>query len=126
MIHSILIVIALGALIYAPSIAKAQSTGQTICRDVWVPGRVGAINPNEKAHSERVCNTVYSPQPSAPQPTTDPPKVEHTTGSSETVQYDVMGEARKARLRASEPQTPPSSGLCPPPYRMTARDGCQK
>ena len=126
MIQPILLVIAFGALIYAPSIAQAQSTGQTICRDVWVPGRVGAIDRNEKAHSERVCNTASYPQPSAPTPATDPPKVEHTTGSSETVQYDVMGEARKARLRASEPQTPPNSRLCSPPYRMTARDGCQK
>jgi hypothetical protein len=125
MVHPILAVIALGGLVYASSMAQAQSTGQTICRDVWVPGRVVAIDPNEKAHFERVCNTVYYPQPSASQPAPEPPKVEHTTGSSETVPYDAVAEARKARLRAAEPQAPPSSTLCPPPRRMTARDGCQ-
>jgi hypothetical protein len=102
---------------------QPQGIGQTICRDVQVPGRVGAIGADERAHTERVCNSVYYPPPPPPPP--EPP-VRHTAGSESTVQYDSDAEARKAQLRATEHRTPPSSSLCPPPYRMTASDGCQK
>jgi len=110
--------------LFAPAgTVQAQGSGQTICRDVWVPGRVGAIDPNEKGHTERVCNTVYSPPPPPPAPE-PPPK--HTTGSEETVHYDGAAEARKVQARAAEHPASTSSSLCPLPYRMTAQDGCQR
>jgi len=115
------------AVLFAPAgTVQAQGSGQTICRDVSVPGRVGAIDRNEKAHTERVCNTVSYPAPPLPGPAPEPPKVEHTTGSSETVYYNATAEARKAQPRTTYHPTPASSGLCPPPYRMTAQDGCQR
>jgi|ERR1700730_15400492 hypothetical protein len=43
-----------------------------------------------------------------------------------TVAYDPVAEARKTRLRAqAAPSDPDAVQLCPPPHRMTARDGCQ-
>jgi hypothetical protein len=43
-----------------------------------------------------------------------------------TVTYDPAAEAQKTRLRAQTgPRDPDASPLCPPPYRMTERDGCQ-
>jgi len=43
-----------------------------------------------------------------------------------TVAYDPAAEAYKARLRAkSGPRDANAIQLCPPPYRMTERDGCQ-
>src|SRR5204863_471328 len=42
------------------------------------------------------------------------------------VAYDSASEAYKARLRAkSGPRDANAIQLCPPPYRMTERDGCQ-
>ena len=117
---------ATAALLARAAVAQAQGHGQTICRDVSVPGRVGAIDPNERAHTERVCNTVSYPAPPTPAPAAEPPKVEHTTGSSETVYYNATAEARKAQPRTTDHPTPASSSLCPPSYRMTARDGCQR
>jgi hypothetical protein len=39
---------------------------------------------------------------------------------------DPAGEERKAKMRASTHYRDPNSReLCPPPYRMTERDGCQ-
>ena len=124
------------AVLLAPAIAQAQGIGQTICRDVQVPGRVGAIGADERAHTERVCNSVYYPPPPPPPP--EPP-VRHTTGSESIERYDPDAEARKAQLRATQlrpsgetdrevvkHRDPPSSSFCPPPYRMTAWDGCQK
>lgn len=55
-------------------------------------------------------------QPPAPSP--EPP-LTHATGGDSSIGYNRDAEARKAQL-------PPSSSLCPSPYRMTASDGCQK
>jgi hypothetical protein len=111
------------AVLSAPTIVQAQGTGQTVCRDVWVPGRFNGWGPNEQAHNERVCNSVYYPPP-APPPA-EPP-VQHTTGSETTVEYNAPAAARKAQMRDTEHRASSGSNLCPPPYRMTAQDGCQK
>jgi hypothetical protein len=80
-----------------------------------------------------------SPPPPAAPSSPEPP-ARRTTGSESTVLYDPVAEAQKAQLRATEHigeadslggkpskhRDPPRSGLCPPPYRMTASDGCQK
>jgi hypothetical protein len=57
-------------------------------------------------------------QLSAPAPSPEPPPTDMTLGKS-AIRSDHNTEARKW-------QPPPSSSLCPPPYRMTASDGCQK
>jgi hypothetical protein len=104
--------------LFAPAVAaQAQGIGQSICRDVWDWGSGKYV---------QVCNSVYYPPP--PPPTSPPPEppVRHTTGSESTVLIDPIAEARKAQLRATEHQDPPSSSFCRPPYRMTAWDGCQK
>jgi len=112
------------AVLFAPAAAaQAQGIGQSVCRDVLVPGRVGAIGNDERAHHEQVCNSVYYPPPPPPPP--EPP-VTHTTGSETTVRYNADAEAQKVQSRATEHRHQPSSSLCPPPYRMTASDGCQK
>jgi hypothetical protein len=119
------------AILFAPAATvQAQGIGQSICRDVWDWGSGKYVH---------VCNSVYYPPP-APPPSPQPePPVRHTTGSEEHQTYDPDAEARKAQLRATElrpsgetdreavkHRAPPSSGLCSPPYRMTAQDGCQK
>jgi hypothetical protein len=97
--------------------AEAQGIGQSVCRQVWDWGTAKYV---------QVCNSVYyPPQPPPPPPAPEPP-VTHTTGSEATIRYDADAEARKAQLRATEHRAPASSNLCPPPYRMTASDGCQK
>jgi hypothetical protein len=57
--------------------------------------------------------TVQPPAPSLA------PPMAHKTGDESTVRYNADAAARKA-------QSPPTSSLCPPPYRMTVSDGCQK
>jgi hypothetical protein len=58
--------------------------------------------------------------------------VKRTTNTENTIRYNADPEERRAQLRAIErggaPDrgSPPNSTLCPPPYRMTARDGCQR
>jgi hypothetical protein len=97
--------------------AQAQGVGHSICRDVWDWGSAKYV---------RVCDSVYYPPP-APQPPPAPePPVRHTTGSETTVRYDADAETRKAQSRGGEQRVSPSTSLCPPPYRMTAQDGCQK
>src|SRR5690242_7193176 len=98
------------AFLFASAVAaQTPGIGQSVCRDVdW--GR-------------RVCDTVYYPP--MPPPPPEPP-VQHTTGSETNVQFDPAAEARKAKSRATEHRAPASSSLCPPPYRMTASDGCQR
>lgn len=100
------------AVLFAPAAAaQAPGIGQSFCQD-WGGGRA--------------CEShYYPPTPSPPPPAPEPP-VQHTTGSEATVHYDDAAEARKAQLRAIEHRVPSSSSLCPPPYRMTAQDGCQK
>jgi hypothetical protein len=121
--RSIALRFAAAVVLFAPAVTtQAREIGQTICRDVQVPGRVGAIGSNERARTERVCDSVYYPPPAPPPP--EPP-VQHTRGSEAAVQYDAAAEARKVQMRASEHRAP-GSNLCPPPYRMTAQDGCQK
>ena len=111
-------------LLFAPSVAaQAQSTSQTICRNVYVPGP--GINGADPGHGqmERVCNTVSSTPP--PPPPAEPP-VKHEPPVNSFVPYDAAAEAQKAQLQSVEHRVPASSSLCPPPYRMTARDGCQR
>src|SRR5215471_18666964 len=106
--------------LFAPAgTVQAQGTSRTICHDELVPSG-GTFTPSTRV---RVCDTVsYAPPPPpAPEP---PPK--HTTGSEETVHYDGAAEARKVQARAPEHPASTSSSLCPPSYRMTARDGCQR
>lgn len=105
------------AVLFAPTAAAhAQGLGRTVCEKVWDPVLFKRLE---------VCNNVYYPPPS-PQPPPPEPPVRHTAASESTVQYDPDAEARKAQLRATERRNQPSSSLCPPPYRMTASDGCQK
>ncbi len=104
---------------FAPAVAQAQGTGRTICHDELVPSG-GTFTPSTRV---RVCDSVSYPPPPPPAPE-PPPK--HTPGYENTVRFDPAAEARKAQSRATEPRSQPSSNLCPPPYRMTASDGCQK
>jgi hypothetical protein len=112
-------------LLFAPAAtAQAQQgRGQSICRDVWDWGSNQWV---------RVCNDVYNPPSSPPASAPPAPPVAHKTGSENTIPYNADGEERKAQLRAIELgetpdyETPSGSSLCPPPYRMTAQDGCQK
>jgi hypothetical protein len=95
--------------LFAPAVtAQAQDIGHS-------PSAVG-----------NRASTPMSAPPPPPQPAAPEPPVTRTTPSSETVYYDAAAEAQKAQLRATERRDPPSLSLCPPPYRMTARDGCQK
>jgi hypothetical protein len=102
------------AVLLAPG-AAAQEQGQVrrVCRMVgFAP----------------VCEDVYYPPPS-PAP---PPAARHATGTESTIRYNADDEERKAQLEATERGgishrgTPNGSSLCPPPYQMTARDGCQR
>jgi hypothetical protein len=111
-------------LLFAPAATtQAQGRGQSICRDVWDWGSNQWV---------RVCNDVYYP-PSAPLalPPLAPP-VTRKTGSENTIPYNADAKERKAQLRAIElgetpdHRTPSRSSLCPPPYRMTAQEGCQQ
>jgi len=52
--------------------------------------------------------------------------VGHASAPAGTVQYDPIREPGKARVQATERRDPPSLSLCPPPYQMTAQDGCQR
>ena len=73
----------------------------------------------------RVSN-YYLP-PSAPTAPAQEPPVTHTTGYETTVHYDdAVAAGREAQLPAAEYRPSPGSSLCPPPKRMTARDGCQR
>jgi hypothetical protein len=80
--------------------AQAQGTDQAICRDF-----------SEGAVHSHFCML--------------PPRVKVRISNDQFIRYDPAAEARKAQLRTTERQDP-SSSLCPPPYRWTARDGCQK
>jgi hypothetical protein len=105
-------------ILFAPAaVAQAQGIGHSICRDVWDWGSAKYV---------RVCDSVYYPPPQPPPPPPPEAPVRHTTGSEEYRTYDPDAEARKAQLRATEHRAPSGSSLCPPPYRITASDGCQK
>ena len=108
------------AVLLAPAAVQAQGSSQSVCQYVWDPVAFKRL---------RVCNEVYyppAPTPTQPPPAAEPPANPTTGGKSVTVPYDPAEEARKAQLRATEHRDRPSSTLCPPPYRMTASDGCQK
>jgi hypothetical protein len=112
------------AVLFGPSVAtQAQSTSQTICRDVYVPGP--GINGADRGHGqmERVCNTVSHAAPPSPPP--EPP-VKHEPPVNSFVPYDAAAEAQKVQRQSVEHRVPASLSLCPPPYRMTAQDGCQR
>ena len=60
------------AVLFAPAAtAQTPGTSQTVCRDVQVPGRVGALGASERTHTERVCDSVYYPP--TPPPSPEPP-----------------------------------------------------
>ena len=108
------------AVLFAPAAgAQTPGVGQSVCRQVW---------DWEAGRYMQVCNSVYyPPQPTAPaSPPPPEPPVTHTPAVNSFVPYEAAAEARKAKLRATEHRSPSSSNLCPPPYRMTAHDGCQK
>src|SRR5260370_9697880 len=101
--------------------------GESIWKDVWAWGTGKYMQVRNRVY--------YPPPPPVPPPLPPPlpePPVRHTTGSESAVQYDPVAEARKAQVRTTESR--PSGaveplrrgGLCSPPYRMTASDGCQK
>jgi hypothetical protein len=96
-----------------PPAAEAQTT-QSVCQQVINSYRV-----------MRVCRQVVVPTP-APAPPARLPETsaQRGPGTETTVRYDPAVEAKKARARASEP-VPAARDVCPPPYRMTERDGCQ-
>ena len=108
------------AVLFAPAVAaQAQGSSQSICRNVfdW-----------ETWKYVQVCNTVsYAPPP---QPASPPPKpeapVQHAPVVNDFVPYDAAAEAQKAQRQSVDHRVPASSSLCPPPYRMTAQDGCQR
>src|SRR6266446_4058948 len=108
------------AVLIAPAAALAQGSSQSVCQYVWDPVAFKRL---------RVCNEAYYPSPPAPTqpaPAAEPPVRPSAGGRIETVPYDPADEARKAQLRATKPRASSSSTLCPPPYRMTASDGCQR
>jgi len=103
----------------APATAvQAQGRGQSVCRDVW---------DWNSGRYVQVCNEVYYPPPS-PSPDL---QARQTIDTENTIRYNADAEQRKAQLqaiehaRASDRGSPSALSLCPPPYRMTARDGCQ-
>jgi hypothetical protein len=103
----------------APATAvQAQGRGQSVCRDVW---------DWNSGRYVQVCNEVYYTPPS-PSPDL---QARQTIDTENTIRYNADAEQRKAQLqaiehaRASDRGSPSALSLCPPPYRMTARDGCQ-
>jgi hypothetical protein len=86
----------------------------------------GGLDRDWNRRSVHVRNYYYYLPPAPLSAPTPPAEPTVTRPSSETVYYDPVAEAGKAQVRATEHRDPPSSSLCPPPYRMTARDGCQK
>ena len=103
------------AVLLEPVAAQGQGTSQRVC---YLTADPITMKP------ATVCNEVSYPPPPAPPP--EAPAVTRTPSSNSFVPYDPAEEARKAQLRATEHRDRPSSTLCPPPYRMTASDGCQK
>ena len=103
---------------------QAQGRGQSICRDVW---------DWNSGRYVQVCNDVYYPpsSPSPPPPPAPDLQARQTIDTENTIRYNADAEQRKAQLQAIEHAGAPDRGspsalsLCPPPYRMTARDGCQ-
>jgi hypothetical protein len=84
------------------------------------PDKVYWLNRSDLAEmGVQIMDDKPTVQPAAPPPSPLPEApVRHLTGSQSTIRDDANVGARKAQS--------PSSSLCPPPYRMTASDGCQK
>ncbi len=110
--------------------AQAQTTtGRTVCQNVWQPDWNFSSMQSSSGHWVQVCDSVADQLPatapatpaSSPQPDTD--ILARGPGSREDVQFDPAAVARKARAVAASPSH--GSSLCPPPYHMTAWDGCQ-
>ena len=102
------------AVLLEPVAAQGQGTSQKVC---YLTADPITMKP------ATVCTEVSYPPPPAPPP--EAPAVTRSPSSNSFVPYDPADEVRKAQLRATEHRNP-SSTLCPPPYRMTATDGCQR
>jgi hypothetical protein len=82
------------------------------------PDKVYWLNRSDLAEmGVQIIDDKPTAEPPAPAPSPEPP-VNHTKGSQGTIRYDANAGPQKAQS--------PGSSLCPPPYRMTASDGCQK
>jgi hypothetical protein len=110
---------AMAVLIALATAAQAQGTSQSVCQYVG-PRPVQAAACLQRGLLSS--STTTRPSGASGRACSQA----HNGGTSETVPYDPVAEARKAELRATERQDRPGSNLCPPPYRMTAHDGCQK
>jgi hypothetical protein len=102
------------AALFAPAAAaQTPGMGQSFCQD-WGGGRA--------------CETrYYHPSPPPPPKAQEPESpAKHTPVVNDFVPYDAAAEAQKAQAQSVEHRVPASSSLCPPPYRMTAQDGCQR
>jgi hypothetical protein len=74
---------------------------------------------------DRFRRVVQATRLTAAPPPPPEPRVTNTNGSETAVQFDPEAEPNQALLRANEPAGLRST-LCPPPYRMTASDRCQR
>lgn len=106
------------------SAPPSGTRGESRMRERRTYGSERGASSNERPYRDRNRETVHLPvyYPSSlrlPPPAPEPP-VTHMTGG------DAVAEGPEAQLRATEHEEPPNLSLCPPPYRMTARDGCQK
>jgi hypothetical protein len=104
------------------SAPPSGTRGESRMRERRTYGSERGAFSNERPYRDRNRETVHLPvyYPSPLPPPAPEPPVMHMTGG------DAVAEGRKAQLRATEHEEPPSLSLCSPPYRMTARDGCQK
>jgi hypothetical protein len=108
------------AVLFAPAAAQAQGL---VCR------QVGYVRVCEYVYYALPEPGYYPPPSPTPPPAAEPPVRRSTVN---TIRYNADDEERKAQLQATERGgtshrgPPPGSSLCPPPYRMTAQDGCQR
>lgn len=97
--------LAIAASLSSPAAAWSTST---VCQNVRGNG-----------YSGRVCESTTVPDP-APAPVEAGPL--RGPATSEFVRFDPVEAARVLAI----PKAMPGAPLCVAPYRMTARDGCQR
>lgn len=101
--------------IAAVAIAAALSTSAfagsmlTTCQSVRGSG-----------YSGQVCETTVTHDP---EPAPVEPSIQRGPGTVELVRFDAIDEARKAKIVKRDPHP---VDMCPAPWHMTARDGCQR